>query len=273
MRPILFEILGWGVPSWHFFFVLAALTAYVFTLLAARRLLNLGHAPAQPFLDALSNLFVVCYLSGWFGARALSIAVEQFEVSTFFQFFKELFSIGPMTFYGGACAAVLFGSIYAKRRALDLKMALDLGVLGGVFALAVGRIGCFLNGDDYGVPVANQSQPPWWSVKFDVLQDGGIYRFPVQLEESIACLVIGVFGLSMLRKSYSPTSPVRSGRTAAWLALLTSAHRFFNEGFRGDPRGFFPGTQLSTSSGISLLIVAFCAYCLMRLRLAQARPG
>jgi phosphatidylglycerol:prolipoprotein diacylglycerol transferase len=199
--------------------------------------------------------------------------VEQFEVSTVAQFLKELFSIGPMTFYGGACAAVLLGCIYARRRAVDLKMGLDLGVLGGVFALAIGRIGCFLNGDDYGVPVADQSQPPWWAVRFEVLQDGGLYRFPVQIEESLACFFIGIFGLYLLKKSYDNAFAVRSGRTAAWLALLTSAHRFFNEGFRGDPRGFFPGTQLSTSSGISLLIVAFCAYCLLRLRLAGTRPG
>ncbi|NBW82523.1 hypothetical protein EBR21_12290, partial [bacterium] len=162
--------------------------------------------------------------------------------------------------------------IYAKSRSVDLKMGLDLGVLGGVFALAVGRVGCFLNGDDYGIPVANQSQPPWWTVRFEVLQDGGLYRFPVQLEESIACVLIGVLGLGLLRKSYANSRAIVSGRTAAWLALLTAAHRFFNEGFRGDPRGFFPGTQLSTSSGISLLIVVFCAYCLLRLRLAEARP-
>jgi phosphatidylglycerol:prolipoprotein diacylglycerol transferase len=273
VRPILFEIFGWGVPSWHFFFVAAALSAYAIAFLSARQLLRLGYSPAQRFLDSLSNLFVVCYVSGWLGARALSILVEQFEVSTAAQFLGELFSIGPMTFYGGACAAVLLGCVYTWRRAVDLKMGLDLGVLGGVFGLAVGRIGCFLNGDDYGVPVADQSQPPWWAVRFEVLQDGGLYRFPVQIEESLACFFIGIFGLYLLKRSYDKAFAIRSGRTAAWLALLTAAHRFFNEGFRGDPRGFFPGTQLSTSSGISLLIVAFCAYCLLRLRPAGTRPG
>lgn len=275
MRPILFEIFGWGVPSWHFFFVLAAFTAYFVALSSARFALMQKHPTASVFIDALSGIFVICYLAGWFGARALSIIIEQFDVHSVDEFIQALFSMGPMTFYGGACAAVLWGSLYAWRRGVDLKFALDCGILGGVFALGIGRIGCFLNGDDFGAPVANQSQPPWWAVKFDVLQDSGLHRYPVQIEETIASFVIGVVGLFMFRKIYraheNTNCPVQSGRTAAWIALLSAAHRFLNEGFRGDPRGFFLGTQISTSSGISLLIVCFCAYCLLRLRLSRAQ--
>lgn len=275
MRPILFEIFGWGVPSWHFFFVLAAFTAFFMASWMARFAEKQNHPAATLFLDALSVIFVICYLAGWFGARALSIVIEQFDVHSVSDFIQALFSIGPMTFYGGACAAVVLGSLYAWRRGVDLKFALDCGILGGVFALGVGRIGCFLNGDDFGLPVANQSQPPWWAVKFDVLQDGGLYRYPVQLEETIASFVIGLIGILMFRKVYreqiNSECLVQSGRTAAWIALLSAAHRFLNEAFRGDPRGFFFGTQISTSSGISLLIVCFCAYCLLQLRLKRAR--
>lgn len=272
MRPILFDIFGWGVPSWHFFFVLAALTAYGVAAASARRLAQAGYDAAQEFLSELSQIFIVCYVSGWFGARALSIWVEQFEVRTLPQFIEALFSFGPMTFYGGALAAVLCGCAYVRWRALELKSALDCGVVGGVFALGVGRVGCFLNGDDYGAAIGNQSEPPWWAVRFDVLQDGGLYRYPVQLEETIASLLIGCFGFYLLRRFYflesaaSTARPARAGHTAAWVALLSAAHRFVNEGFRGDPRGLFFGTQISTSSGISLLIVVFCAYCLVRLQ-------
>ena len=207
---------------------------------------------------------VICYLSGWFGARALSIVVEQFEVTTAAQFVIELFSIGPMTFYGGACAAVVLGSVYIHRQGVDLKLALDCGILGGVFALGMGRIGCFLNGDDYGMPVLNQSEPPWWAVRFDVLRDGGLYRYPVRLEETVASWLIAGLGFFLLRHYYPQGNKGRGGRTAAWIALLSAAHRIFNESFRGDPRGTFFATQISTSSGISLLIISFLCWLLYR---------
>lgn len=279
MRPILFEIFGWGVPSWHFFFVLAAFTAYAVALVCARRAAAAGYSPAELFIDSLSQLFVICYIAGWFGARALSIFVEQFDVHTLLQFVTELFSIGPMTFYGGAGLAVVCGALYVRQRKVDLKFALDCGVTGGVFALGVGRIGCFLNGDDFGRPLPDQSNPPWWAVRFELLQDGGLYRYPVQLEETLASFVIGGLGLYLFRKcyvsdssaSFSSVRKLQPGSAAAWVALLSAAHRFVNEGFRGDPRGLFFGTQISTSSGISLLIVAFCAYCLLRLRMSGVR--
>ncbi|MEY3901248.1 MAG: prolipoprotein diacylglyceryl transferase Lgt2 [Pseudomonadota bacterium] len=274
MRPILFEIFGWGVPSWHFFFVLAALSAYALAHIAGRLVQQRAAdgAQAERFLVSLNTLFVICYLSGWFGARALSIVVEQFEVTTAAQFVIELFSIGPMTFYGGACAAVVLGSVYIHRQGVDLKLALDCGILGGVFALGMGRIGCFLNGDDYGMPVLNQSEPPWWAVRFDVLRDGGLYRYPVQLEETVASWLIAGLGFFLLRHYYPQGNKGRGGRTAAWIALLSAAHRIFNESFRGDPRGTFFATQISTSSGISLLIIGFCAYCLVRMRITERRP-
>ena len=270
MRPILFEIFGWGVPSWHFFFAGAALTAYLTALMCVRRAVAAGHQDAVQFADSLGQLFSVCYISGWFGARALSIFVEQFDVHTAVQFFDALFSIGPMTFYGGAGAAVLCGTLYVRLRKIDLKFALDCGIIGGVFALGVGRIGCHLNGDDFGLPLGIQTAPPWWAVRYELLQDGGLYRYPVQLEETVASVIIGFFGLILFRKTYlqgtSAVNSSRRGHAAAWVALLSAAHRFFNEGFRGDPRGLFFGTQISTSSGISLLIAVFCAYCLLRMR-------
>lgn len=280
MRPILFEIFGWEVPSWHFFFVLAALTAYFIAKLCAQWAKVCDPVRADTFLEKLPNLFIICYLTGWFGARALSVVVEQLDVQGFFQFIEALFQLGPMTFYGGALAAVVCGLLYCWRSGLSLPFALDCGILGGILALGIGRIGCHLNGDDYGLPVSDQGNPPWWAVRYSLLDDGGIYRYPVQLEEAFASMVIFVVGLVLFRRAYSSqkqetsqitraVKPDAAGWTAAWVALLSSIHRYFNEIFRGDPRGFFLGTQISTSSGIALLIVVFCALCLVRIRVRR----
>jgi phosphatidylglycerol:prolipoprotein diacylglycerol transferase len=277
MRPILFNLFGWEVPSWHFFFVAAALVAFFIAQWAGRVALRRGEESAQLFLDRLPQIFVVCYVSGWFGARALSIVVEQFEVTTFQDFTGALFSFGPMTFYGGAFAAVVFGIAFSLHARVRLPFALDCGILGGVAALGVGRIGCHLNGDDYGLPVADQASAPWWSVRFPVLDDGGLYRYPVQLQEAVASFLIVIVGVWIFNQTYPPVcenvsgpknekAKLLSGAVAAWTALLSALNRFFNESLRGDPRGFFFSTQISTSSGIALLVVIFCAVCLVRMR-------
>jgi phosphatidylglycerol:prolipoprotein diacylglycerol transferase len=280
MRPILFEIFGWEVPSWHFFFMLAAFTAFAVTRLCARRAIRSGIAGAEKLFDAVPNLFVICYVSGWLGARALSIAVEQLEVTTFLGFLSQLFQIGPMTFYGGALCAVICGLFFCRFMGISLKLALDCGMIGGVFGLGVGRIGCHLNGDDFGLAIADQSNPHWWAVTFPSLRDGGIYRFPVQLEEALASFLIGLFGIWLFFKLHAlkENSQARfgeasqfcgAGRVAALMGLLTAANRFFNEMFRGDPRGLFFGTTLSTSSGIALLIAIVSIIALIRIELQQ----
>lgn len=277
MRPILFEIFGWEIPSWHFFFMLAGFVAFAVTRLCARRAFHVGVPGGERLFDSVPNLFVVCYISGWLGARALSIAIEQLEVTTFSGFVRELFQIGPMTFYGGALAAVIFGLFFCRFLGIPLRTALDCGMTGGVFGLAVGRIGCHLNGDDYGRAVADQSHPPWWAVSYPNLRDGGVYRFPVQIEEAAASVVIGLIGIWMFFNVYSSNGKLhsgsgtsyssRAGQIAAWMGLLTAGHRFLNEMFRGDPRGFFPGTSLSTSSGIAILIAIVSVVSLIRIEL------
>jgi prolipoprotein diacylglyceryltransferase len=275
MRPILFEIFGWEIPSWHFFFMLAAFIAFATTRMCSRRLLQAGVVGAERLFESVPALFVVCYVSGWLGARALSIAVEQLDVTTLAGFVSELFQIGPMTFYGGAIAAVVFGLIYCRMKAISLPVALDCGMVGGVFGLGIGRIGCHLNGDDFGRAIADQASPPWWAVRYSTLQDGGVFRFPVQLEEALASALIGAFGLWMFKKTYLSDASValrsqssdlcHAGQVAAWVALLTAAHRYINEMFRGDPRGLFFGTALSTSSGIALCVVLVSVVSLIRI--------
>ena len=267
MRPILFEIFDWEVPSWHFFFVMAAFAAFFVARFCARRAESWGVSVATDFLDGLPTLFVICYLGGWFGARALSLFVEQMDVQGVSAFFSELFQIGPMTFYGGALCAIFLGVSYCWWRRISLPFAFDCGILGGVFALGIGRIGCHFNGDDFGAPVANQFNPPFWAVRFSILEDGGLYRYPVQLQETFFSFFLTCVGLWLFRRCYfhSPRAGATSaghansvrwtGAPAALLGLLSAANRYVNEIFRGDPRGFFPGTQISTSSGIALLIV------------------
>ena len=251
MLPILIH---WGplvLPSWHTFYVLGALAAFALLLDLARR-----HAPDLD-RQVLSRLFAVSYVSGYLGARLLSIQIEEPDIRGFTSTLTALLSFGPMTFYGGAIAAFLSGSAYALINRLKVPILMDLAIPAGLLALALGRVGCFLNGDDYGkaIPMAGGAKPPIWSVTLPNLADG-IARYPVQLIEAglVSALALGLcIGFSYVRRHGRPGM-------VGYLGIIGYANlRFGIEFLRDDFRGFAFGTWLSTSQFISLIILAACA--------------
>ena len=204
--------------------------------------------------EDLSSLFVVCYAAGYFGARFLSILVEEPQVTGLENFLTAMFRFGPMTFYGGGIAAFLAGTLYCYFSKLRFADCLDIGMIAGFVALAVGRIGCFLNGDDYGKPVSMGvwGQKPIWAVVFPALGDG-IPRWPVQLMESIAVfLMVGCLMWAYQRTVLKP----RPGMIGFLSIVLYADLRFTLEFLRDDFRGFAFGTWLSTSQFIAILTLA-----------------
>ena len=149
MYPILIEWGSFILPAWHTFFVLGAIAAYILFIQSKRWF--------YPDLSdwELGNIYAFGYLGGYFGARFFSILNEQNDVEGFWGFFQALFSLGPMTFYGGFIGVSLTVIIYCRTKKLPLSKISDLGFLAGMLGLAYGRVGCFLNGVDYGraVPV------------------------------------------------------------------------------------------------------------------------
>jgi phosphatidylglycerol:prolipoprotein diacylglycerol transferase len=201
-------------------------------------------------LREVSNLFIVCYISGYFGSRFLSIVVDGLPQGPV-AFMEAMLSLGPMTFYGGAVASALVGLAYAAWRRLPIEQLLDAAVLAGLLALAIGRVGCFLNGDDYGVPVTNQLDPPWWSVTFPNLNDG-VARVPTQL---LSTLFVGGYVGAMA----SAFGALRARFGAGFVGKLSIAVycclRFIGEYWRGDPRGTALWGTVSTSQFISIWIL------------------
>lgn len=253
MHPILFTLFGVPFPAWHAFFALAAAATYGFAhlLLKCRGL--------QAELALFPRIFVTCYLSGWFGARALSILVEQLEVQSLNQFALELFRLGPMTFYGGFLLATLAGIAVAwpHRREVSLRRMADACFPAALVGLGVGRIGCFLNGDDYGRVAANGS---WWALNFPNLNEDAL-RYATQLQEAGASFLIAGIGAWLWCRA---PERLRPGQTACTVVLLSALNRFFNEFYRGDARGAFFGSELSTSQGVALLLCITASVLLFR---------
>lgn len=236
MNPILFQNTYFPLPAWHVFFVLAALTCYFL-------LMRIGPS-RQLDPNFLNKLFIICYISAYFGARSLSLLIEEPSY-----FFSKIFTFGSMTYYGGFLTAIGAGTLYALKQKNDLKKLYDLCLPIGLIGLGIGRIGCFLNGDDYGIPSKDfgflENFLP--SVTFPYHQIP-IQRFPVQLLESGFGLLFGSYLLK--KKNLAPS-------TASYLgAGGYSIFRFFVEYLRADEdRGFLFHGLLSTSQVISLLIL------------------
>lgn len=247
MYPIALEVGSVVLPSWHLMFFMGAIAAFYFLLIAARK--NDSTIPST----WLSELFCIAYISGYFGARIFSIFVDEPEVRGALGILGAMFRLGPMTFYGGALSAFFFGCLYARWRRLSISSLADLCIPAGLIGLSLGRVGCFLNGDDYGLPVAYDlsEAPPWWSVVFPVLQDG-VSRYPVQIFESIYAALFAI-GLLLLLPKLRRRFGI--GVAAALGVGGYSVFRFFIEYWRADERSWVVRNVLSPAQFISVLLI------------------
>ncbi len=249
MYPILFEYGPFLIPAWHAFYVFGAFAAYFSFIYSAKKF--------YPELDKrdLAFVYIYAYLGGYFGARLLSIFIDEPYIKGFVDTLLALSRIGPMTFYGGFIGAVLCGYIFVYFRRLPPAKLLDLAVPSSFVALALGRVGCFLNGDDYGkaIPLSPGESPPWWAVNFPNLEDS-IYRYPVQLIATISVSILVLFVFLNFKRIKNIAGP---GSVASVTAIGYGVLRFMNEFLRGDPRGWVIEGVLSPSQFISLIIILF----------------
>ncbi len=258
MRPVLFEAFGFPVPAWHVLFVLAFCVAFfhLFFVSQLRPQLFGGRAPFVGELEKLVIFSAVVYAVGLVGARLVDLlglaSVPDFGAHSH----AHSHSVdGPLTFYGSIGCAGLVAVVLLRRWRLDFWNALDFVAPAVLLGLAVGRVGCLLNGDDYGalLPGVNPENAPFWS--WPAMGPGLGYRYPTQLQESLASFALWASGTVALwwRCRGGPKLPV--GSVGVALTVLSCANRFANEFFRGDPRGYFFSTPLSFSQGVALVLV------------------
>ncbi len=143
---------------------------------------------------------------------------------------------GGMSFHGGLLGTILAGFIFARKKKLNFWQLADLVVIPAVFALALGRIANFINGELVGTPT-NVS----WCVNFPGESE---CRHPVQLYDSLKRFFI--FGIL----AYFLTKKTRPGFIFWVMMTLFGIGRFFLDFLREDPRWF----GLSLGQYLSLLM-------------------
>lgn len=204
-------------------------------------------------VDALASLGFWAIVGAIIGAKALMIVRDLPDYlaapSNFFSL-SVLSSAGD--FYGGFIGALIASAMFFWRDS-RLSFWRTADVCGPAIALgqAIGRVGCFMAGDDYGRP----SDVPWAVAFTDPDAAGiggaplGVLLHPVQLYESMACVVLFVVLLQLRRRRQF------DGEVILAYTLLYAIGRFVLEFFRGDAdRGFVFGGLLSISQFIAVLL-------------------
>ena len=113
------------------------------------------------------NATLIALVTGVIGCRLSHILENLGDYTrsdlTAWQNFKAMINIpsGGLTFYGGLILAAPVVMIYMVRKKVPIRTAMDLCAPCITLGLAIGRIGCFLNGCCYG---ATCSLP--WAVQF-----------------------------------------------------------------------------------------------------------
>ena len=194
-----------------------------------------------------------------------------------YQDIRLLYNRAGLVWYGGfllASAAVIWT---VHRRRLPKWQTIDAAAPAMTLGYGVGRIGCFLVGDDYGIP----TDLPW-GVKFPVglppTQAGRLRSefgidvpasipadellavHPTQLYETLLALLICGLGLTMMRRG------VRPGTVTVVTLGLLACERFGIEFLRAKDDRMFGGYTLAQV--ISALVVCTLLV-LWRMRPAQ----
>lgn len=253
MHPELFRIGDFPTSSFGLMLVLSFLAAY-FQLRWGLRRLGAGDED-----DAAALVFA----AGFFG-----IVGAKTYYAALYQDWRLLFDRSGLVWYGGfaLAGAALLWTVH--RRKLPPWPTVDAMSLSLALGYAVGRVGCFLVGDDYGVPTGL----PWGVVfpegaappstagnlryQFGVEVPAGIPDsellavHPTQLYETLACLGIWALGLWLLRRHPA------AGVTGMAVLSLLAVERFLVEIVRAKDDRFLGVMTMAQAISILVLLVS-----------------
>jgi phosphatidylglycerol---prolipoprotein diacylglyceryl transferase len=142
-QPLGVPIRGFGVM-----FMLATIAAVG---LAAHRARQMGIDP-----DVIYSLSFWMVIAGLVGARLFFVIQYWHEFKTISSLFN--FTKGGLVVYGSVIAGLPVGFWYLRKRGLPILAFGDIIAPSMVVGLAIGRIGCFLNGCCFG----GECLPPDW---------------------------------------------------------------------------------------------------------------
>ena len=209
MYPILFEVGGVELTSFGALVAVAAISG----LLILRNELTRSGLPEQGIDAAIAGL-----LGGLAGAKLLWV-IEHLGTGPWTDLLFSRSGLSWFGGFGGGVAAALFVIRHHRLRPLAIIAAATPALAIGH---AIGRIGCLLVGDDYGVP----STLPWAMAFPNGLPPTNVPVHPTQVYEAVA-LIPTAFVLFRMRRRGA------GDRAVVGVYLLSTATlRFFIQWIR-----------------------------------------
>ncbi|MBI4818841.1 MAG: prolipoprotein diacylglyceryl transferase [Deltaproteobacteria bacterium] len=266
MKPILFRIFDFGVPSYSVMMTVGYLMALGALWALARR-----HDPAGGSGLSFSQMFdlwIVMVVSSLLGSKAAHVLFEAAghvdedgkPIGGLIELLKSdplhwaRLGEGGFVWYGGLIAALGTAIFYFRHRPwLNGWMYTDAFTPAIVLGLAFGRFGCFLAGCCYGVPTEST-----FGVKFPQLPTP---VHPTQLYEAVVALLLFAFlWWRFPRRRFD-------GESIAYLLVLYAIPRSMIEVLRGDAdRGAVGGVSTSQLISIPLFLIGLWIFWRGRLR-------
>jgi len=251
MIPELFRIGNFAISPFGVMMVAAFLAGY-FHLNWGLRHLGIGNE------DDASSIIFAAGIGGILGSKIY--------YAVLYGDWHLLFDRAGLVWYGGFVLASLLVMWVLRRRHLPFVPVADVTLSGVPLGYALGRVGCFLVGDDYGMPtdlpwgvafphglprttVANLRAEYGLDLPANLAPDSLVRVHPTQLYETALGLLIWLVGLYLLRRR------VRSGGTALAMLTLLACERFAIEFLRAKDDRFFAGLTLAQVISLGILLL------------------
>lgn len=251
MYPVLFRLGSFEITS---FGAMVALGAALGILLLRRELVRSGVDGAKGVDAALVGV-----LGGLAGAKLLYVVEHWAE-----PFSDTLLSRGGMSWFGGLTGGILAGVVMVLRQRLPLMAVLSAAAPALTLGQAIGRIGCFLVGDDYG----RATTLPWGVAFPEGLPPTLETVHPTQIYESVSLFVMTAALIALRRRGAA------NHVVFGWYLVAAGTLRFLIELVRVNEVVFL---GLTTAQLFSAAIIAVGVWLLVRRssepRLARSRKS
>jgi len=249
-----------------------------------QELFRIGPIPISPFGVLLVLAFLTAYFQLRWGLRRLEVGDEEtasalvlagglggvlgakIYYAALHGDWHLLLDRSGLVWYGGFLLGTAAIAWTMWRRRLPLWPTLDAAAPALALGYGVGRIGCFLVGDDYGLP----TRLPWGvafanglppttayylrtqfglDIPADVPGDTLLRVHPTQLYETLIALVIWWIGLRLLKRGG------KRGSVALPVFALLAVERFGVELLRAKDDRFLFGFTLAQAISVAILVL------------------
>ncbi len=235
MYPTVLEIGDVVISSYSVMVLVAYLVGY---FILEKEIVRKGYDPK------LADICLIATLIGGLGGAKLLFIFQQASWSEFISEPVRYFASG-YTFLGGFIGSFLMLILVSKIKKVNVWVIIDAICPSVIIAYAIGRIGCLLVGDDYGLP----TDLPWALSFPNGSPPTNLSVHPTQIYDTILMTALFIF-LWNIRKKDS-----RAGWLAAVGFSILAIERFFVEFLRETSPSFIDGISQAQLMSLGLLFI------------------